>query len=138
MLKISNKVLIPENEIEWQFIRASGPGGQHVNKTSTAAQLIFDIKASSLPDFYKSRLLNLADHRITKSGKIIIKSQSTRSQEDNRLQAQQQFVELIQKATAVQKKRIATKPTRASQKRRVEHKKQRGAVKAMRRSKTDY
>ena len=78
MIKISNRVMINENEIEWQFIRSSGAGGQHLNKVSTAAQLIFDIKQSSLPEFYQQKLLTKSDHRITKSGKIIIKCQQTR------------------------------------------------------------
>ncbi|MFQ6370626.1 alternative ribosome rescue aminoacyl-tRNA hydrolase ArfB [Shewanella sp. YIC-542] len=135
MIKISSRVQLPEQELTWQFIRASGAGGQHVNKVSTAAQLIFDIRASSLPEHYQEKLLALSDHRISASGKIIIKCQQSRSQEDNRQQALSQFCELILSVTRVQKKRIATKATRASQRRRVDAKKKRGAVKSMRQQK---
>jgi len=138
MIKISNSVSLQENEIEWQFIRSSGAGGQHINKVSTAAQIIFDINASSLPDFYKHALLKKADHRITKSGKIIIKCQQSRSQDFNRQAALAQFIELIASVAIIQKKRIATKPTKGSQRRRVDAKKQKGATKALRRSKSDY
>lgn len=135
MIKISNRVQLPEQELEWQFIRASGAGGQHVNKVSTAAQLIFDIRASSLPEVYQQKLLQLSDHRISASGKIIIKCQQSRSQDDNRQQALAQFCELILSVTRVQKKRIATKATRSSQIKRVDSKKKRGAIKSMRQQK---
>ena len=131
-IEISQRVHIPEHELEWQFIRSSGAGGQNVNKVATAAQLIFDIQASSLPDFYKQRLLQRADHRITQSGKIVIKSQQTRSQADNRALALEQFVELIRAATKVQKKRIPTRPSKASKQRAVVAKKQRSEKKALR------
>lgn len=137
-IQISHAVTLNDNELEWQFIRSSGAGGQHVNKVSTAAQLIFDINASSLPLFYKERLLRKADHRITQSGKIIIKCQQSRSQEMNREQALAQFVELVQSVAKVAKKRIATKATYGSQQRRLEKKKQRGATKAMRQQKPSY
>mgnify|MGYP006205051759 FL=1 len=136
-IQISNNVQLADNELEWQFIRSSGAGGQHVNKVSTAAQLIFDINASSLPAFYKERLLARADHRITQSGKIIIKCQQSRSQDMNREQALAQFVELVQSAAKVAKKRVATKATYGSQQRRLEKKKQRGATKALRQQKPD-
>ncbi|TCN86329.1 alternative ribosome rescue aminoacyl-tRNA hydrolase ArfB [Shewanella fodinae] len=135
MIKISNRVQLPEQELEWQFIRARGAGGQHVNKVSTAAQLIFDIRASSLPEVYQQKLLQLSDHRISASGKIIIKCQQSRSQDDNRQQALAQFCELILSVTRVQKKRIATKATRSSQIKRVDSKKKRGAIKSMRQQK---
>ncbi|AQS38177.1 RF-1 domain [Shewanella psychrophila] len=138
MIKISNSVSLQDNEIEWQFIRASGAGGQHVNKVSTAAQIIFDINASSLPDFYKQALLKRADHRITKSGKIIIKCQQSRSQDFNRQTALEQFIELVSSVAIMQKRRVATKPTKGSQRRRVDAKKQKGATKALRRNKSDY
>lgn len=138
MIKISNSVYLQESEIEWQFIRSSGAGGQHLNKVSTAAQLIFDIKASSLPEFYQQKLLAKADHRITKSGKIIIKCQQSRSQDFNRQTALAQFIELVAGVAQVQKKRIATKPTKGSQRRRVDAKKHKGATKALRQNKSQY
>ncbi|MDN7124973.1 alternative ribosome rescue aminoacyl-tRNA hydrolase ArfB [Pseudidiomarina terrestris] len=131
-IKISQRVAVPESELEWQFIRSSGAGGQNVNKVATAAQLIFDIQSSSLPDFYKQRLLSKSDHRITQSGKIIIKSQATRSQAHNRELALEQFIELVASAGKVQKRRIATKPSKASKKRRIEKKKKRGDTKSLR------
>ena len=107
----------------------------HSTDSFETGQLIFDINASSLPAFYKERLLARADHRITQSGKIIIKCQQSRSQEMNREQALAQFIELVQSAARVAKKRVATKATYGSQQRRLEHKKQRGATKALRQGK---
>lgn len=133
-IEISQRVQIPEQELEWQFIRSSGAGGQNVDKVATAAQLIFDINRSSLPDFYKQRLLGRSDHRITQSGKIIIKCQQTRSQADNRALALEQFIALIRSVNVVQKKRIPTRPSRAAKQRRVVAKKQRGEKKALRKN----
>ncbi|WP_144212542.1 alternative ribosome rescue aminoacyl-tRNA hydrolase ArfB [Shewanella donghaensis] len=138
MIIITNRVSIEDNEIEWQFVRSSGAGGQHINKVSTAAQIIFDIRQSSLPEFYQQKLLAKADHRITKSGKVIIKCQQSRSQDFNRQVALEQFIELVKGVGIVQKARIATKATKGSQRRRVDAKKQRGATKALRKSKSDY
>jgi ribosome-associated protein len=131
-LAITSVITIDDSELEWQFIRSSGAGGQNVNKVSTAAQLIFDITASSLPELYKQRLLAKADHRITQSGKIIIKCQESRSQLSNRESALAQFIELVKSVTVSRKRRIATRPTKASKERRVQHKKQRGDIKSMR------
>lgn len=131
-LAITEHVSIDDSELEWQFIRSSGAGGQNVNKVSTAAQLIFDIRASSLPELYQQRLLTLADHRITQSGKIIIKCQESRSQLANRESALAQFIELVKSVTVTRKRRIATRPTKASKERRVQHKKQRSDIKSMR------
>lgn len=137
MISVSSRIQLPESEIEWQFIRASGAGGQHVNKVSTAVQLIFDIRASSLPDFYKERLLALSDHRISKSGKVIIKCQQSRSQDANRVVAMEQFIGLLRSVAVTRKKRVATRPTLASKQRRLQEKKQRAGTKRLRRKDID-
>jgi len=132
MLKISDKVSIADDEMEFSAIRAQGAGGQNVNKVSSAIHLRFDIRASSLPDFYKRRLLNHKDQRITRDGIIVIKAQEFRTQAKNREAALQRLLQLINKATAVKRKRIATKPTARSKKRRLDSKNKRGQLKAMR------
>jgi ribosome-associated protein len=132
MLHISNTVTIADWEIELTAIRSMGAGGQKVNKTSSAIHLRFDIKRSTLPDFYKERLLSLTDSRITKEGVIIIKAQQFRTQEQNREDALGRLKQIILSATVVQKARRATKPTRASQKRRVDSKKRKSQTKSLR------
>ena len=131
-LSISDNLAIALNEIEFNAIRAQGPGGQNVNKVSSAIHLRFNILASSLPEILKERLFALNDQRISKDGVIIIKAQRSRSQEKNKAEALQRLQELIFSATVVPILRRATKPTRSSQTKRVESKVKRGQDKAMR------
>lgn len=132
MLNISPSICIPDDEIELSAIRAQGSGGQNVNKVSSAIHLRFDIHASSLPAFYKQRLLDRNDQRISKDGVIIIKAQQYRTQEKNRDDALTRLRELICEATKVLPPRRPTKPTKGSQRRRMDSKSQRGKIKALR------
>ncbi|EFH7781572.1 alternative ribosome rescue aminoacyl-tRNA hydrolase ArfB [Escherichia coli] len=127
MIVISRHVAIPDGELEITAIRAQGAGGQHVNKTSTAIHLRFDIRASSLPEYYKERLLAASHHLISSDGVIVIKAQEYRSQELNREAALARLVAMIEK-----KARRPTRPTRASKERRLASKAQKSSVKAMR------
>ena len=137
MFSISHLISIPDEEIEFSAIRAQGSGGQNVNKVSSAIHLRFDIRASSLPALCKQRLIRLSDRRITSDGVIVIKAQQYRSQEQNREDALERLRELILSALQPRKKRVATKPTKASRERRLEGKKRQGETKTLR-GKVEY
>lgn len=132
MLQISQQVVIPDTEIDIQAIRAQGAGGQNVNKVSSAIHLRFDINASSLPEWYKQKLLQLNDQRISNDGIIVIKSQQFRSQDKNREEALKRLQALVKTVAITAKKRKPTKPTLASKKRRIESKTKRGRLKGLR------
>src|SRR5690349_9495489 len=137
MLQIKNKIIIPDSELEISAIRSAGAGGQNVNKVATAIHLRFDIEASSLPTFYKQQLLKLNDRRITQEGVVVIKAQEHRSQEKNREEALQRLKQLILSAVVLPQIRKPTKPTRSSQKKRIDSKTKRGQIKSMRRQVID-
>lgn len=132
-MKLSSIVTIPEEEIVLRAVRSQGAGGQNVNKVSTVIHLFFDVRASSLPEFYKNRLLALKDHRLNDDGEIVIKAQEHRSQEKNKEAALGRLKQLILSAVAVQKKRRVTRPTLGSKKRRLDSKIKRGKIKSLRR-----
>ena len=132
MLFITSGVSIPDSEIEFTAVRSQGPGGQNVNKVSSAIHLRFDIHQSSLPDIFKQRLLKISDQRISKDGIIVIKAQTTRSQEKNRAEALERLQQLLMQVTFTPKVRRPTRPTKSSQKRRMDKKTQHGKQKALR------
>lgn len=131
-LKISSQVSIPLAQIELQPIRAQGAGGQNVNKVSSAVHLRFDFESSSLPESYKENLRKLRDQRVTREGVIILKAQRFRSQEKNREDALERLRALLQAAGSIRKHRKPTRPTRSSQKKRVDSKTKRGQLKSQR------
>lgn len=132
MIEITPSLQIDERELQIDFVRASGPGGQNVNKVSTAVQLRFDVNASALPEEVKGRLTRLAGNRITSDGMLLIEARRFRTQEQNREDAIQRFVELVRKALIPPKPRKRTKPTAASKAKRLKEKKARGNIKRLR------
>ena len=135
MIRVSD---IPEGEIEFSAIRASGPGGQNVNKVSSAIHLRFDVRSSSLPDAVKAKMLRMRDTRISTEGVIVIKAQKFRSQEKNRLESLVRLDELLQKSQHVETPRRQTRPSRSSVRKRLEGKKKQGSVKKNRGKVNDY
>jgi ribosome-associated protein len=134
VIEITPSLQIDERDLQIDFVRASGPGGQNVNKVATAVQLRFDVPASSLPEEVKSRLIQLAGNRVTAEGVLLIEAKRYRTQEQNREDAIQRFVELVRKSLVKPKARRKTKPTKTSKEERLKAKKKRGEIKKMRQS----
>jgi ribosome-associated protein len=132
MIHITNTIVLDEREIDERFVRASGPGGQNVNKVSTAVELRFDVRASSLPADMKERLIELAGHRMTMTGVLLLDSREHRTQGQNREAARARLIALLQQAARRPKKRRPTKPRAGAREKRLTSKRQRSEVKALR------
>jgi len=133
-MRINKDITVPDSEIELRSVRSAGPGGQNINKVSSAIHLFFDVKASSLPDEYKKRLLDLRDRRITGEGVIVIKAARHRTREKNRQDALERLAELIRSAERTPKSRKTTRPTSASRKKRLDQKTRQSMLKKMRKT----
>ncbi|MEM7611888.1 MAG: alternative ribosome rescue aminoacyl-tRNA hydrolase ArfB [Pseudomonadota bacterium] len=131
--EISDAIRVSDDELGWRAIRAQGAGGQHVNKTSTAVELRFDVRASSLPEWLKTRLLSGSDRRINAAGEVVIKAQQARSQLANRKAAAERLRAMLEQAAITQRKRIATRPSHGAVRRRLDNKRQRSTSKRLRR-----
>jgi ribosome-associated protein len=139
MIRITSSISIDERELDERFVRASGPGGQNVNKLSTAVQLRFDVRRSpNLPDGVRTRLERLAGKRLTRDGVLVIAAQRHRTQERNRQDALDRLIELIRRAALPPVARRPTRPTAGSRERRIESKKRRSAIKGLRRKKPSF
>jgi len=138
LIKVTNSIMLFDSELQESFVRSSGPGGQNVNKTSSAVQLRFDVRQSpNLPERVRQKILSTGDSRLTKDGVFVIFADRHRTQEMNRKDAHERLFAVIRKAAHIPKRRIATKPTFGSKQRRLDHKTKRGAIKKARRGRFD-